>query len=110
MSSSARILLALACAFACGLPSRAWAQACCAGSSVLTPGRLATHEDALVGAQVRAATLFGSWNEDGRYRRSPPGTSELDFEQDLFASLRLLKRAQASLFVPLVENRRKARN
>lgn len=66
------------------------------------------HEDALVGGQLRAANVLGSWDEDGRYRSAPGGTSELDFEQDLFGSIRFVKRAQAALFVPLVETRRGA--
>ena len=110
--SNARVFAAaLAAAWVgltCAAPSRAWAQACCAGSGALTPGRLAMHEDALVGGQLRAASVFGSWNEDGRYHGSPHGTSELDFEQDLFGSIRFLKRAQAALFIPLLETRRGA--
>ena len=46
-SRALALLVALA---AGGAPSRAQAQACCAGGSAVTPGRLELHEDALVGA------------------------------------------------------------
>lgn len=59
-----------------------------------------------MGAQVRAASVFGSWDDTGRYFPSPRGASEQDFEHDIFGSVRFLKHAQAALFVPLIENRR----
>jgi hypothetical protein len=37
---------------------RAAAQACCAGSGAVSPGRLDVHEDALVALQLRAACVF----------------------------------------------------
>jgi hypothetical protein len=70
---------------------------------VLSPGRLLQHEDALVGVQVRATAITGSFGENGGFTRSPPGTAEVDFEQDLIASLRVLSRGQISLLVPMVE-------
>ena len=97
--------LALALGF---VPARAQAQACCAGTGALTPARLALHEDALVGVGVRGASVIGSWNDAGRYRRSPSGTRELDFEEDLFAALRVLGHGQVALLVPFVETERKA--
>lgn len=92
------------------LPSRAWAQACCAGSGAVTPGRLSLHEDALVGLQVRAAHVFGSFDRNAHYASAPAGSSEQDFGQDFFGSVRLpfADRAQLSLLVPFVETRRKA--
>lgn len=85
---------------------RAGAQACCAGSSAITPGRLGLHEDALVGLQLRASSLLGSYDPAGRYRPSAQGTSELSFEQQLVASLRFLQRGQLAVLVPFVETRR----
>lgn len=91
------------------LPATAWAQACCAGSGAVTPGRLSLHEDALVGLQLRAAHVMGSFDARGRYASPSPGASEQDFEQDLIGAVRLpfAPRAQVAALVPLVETRRK---
>src|SRR5690348_1817701 len=92
------------------VPDTAWAQACCAGSGAVTPGRLALHEDALVGLQVRAAHVFGSFDARARYAGSSPGTAEQDFEQDLIGSVRVpfVSRLQLAALVPFIETRRKA--
>jgi hypothetical protein len=87
-----------------GTPTRSFAQACCAGGTVITPGRLAVHEDALVGIQEKAGSVLGSYSQTGRY--AALGSSELDFEQDLFAAARVLPRGQVALLVPLIETRR----
>jgi hypothetical protein len=106
-STSPSRLIAIAIAIAvCATPARAFAQACCAGGAVVTPGRLQLHEDALVGLQLKGATLFGSYDPSGRYAASPAGDTEYDFEQDLFGAVRFLRRGQAALLVPLVETRR----
>src|SRR6476620_9940711 len=91
--------------------SRASAQACCAGSGAVTPGRLAVHEDALVGLSARAAHAYGSFDSDGHYSTPPAGSSEQDFEQDVIGALRLpvIDHAQLAVLVPLVETRRTAR-
>lgn len=91
--------------------SRATAQSCCAGSGAVTPGRLAVHEDAIVGLSARAAHVFGSFDSDGHYSTAPAGSSEQNFEQDAIGALRMpvVDRAQMALLVPLVENRRTAR-
>ena len=83
------------------------AQACCAGGSALTPGRLSPHEDALAGVQARAAYVYATFDGSGHYATSPPGTSEVDLEQDVFGAVRFLERGQAALLVPLVETHRK---
>jgi hypothetical protein len=93
-------------AFVLGLQRHANAQACCAGAGTVTPGRLAVHEAALVGLQLKTAAELGSFDAQARYAGSPPGASELDLEQDLFAAVRVLNRAQVALLVPLVETRR----
>lgn len=85
---------------------RAAAQACCAGGSVITPGRLSLHEDALVGLQARAGQVLGNYDVGGRFRSPGPGESEQDLEQDVFGAVRLLERGQVALLVPLVETRR----
>jgi hypothetical protein len=89
-----------------GLNRHASAQACCAGAGTVTPGRLALHEAALVGLQLKAAGELGSFDAQARYAGSPPGASELDLEQDLFAAVRVFNRAQVAVLVPLVETRR----
>lgn len=93
------------------IASRASAQACCAGSGAVTPGRLAVHEDAIVGLSARAAHVFGSFESNGHYSTPPAGSSEQNFEQDAIGALRMpvVDRAQMALLVPLVENRRTAR-
>ncbi|HTR51857.1 MAG TPA: hypothetical protein VMJ10_14175 [Kofleriaceae bacterium] len=88
------------------MPSMARAQACCAGTSAVTPGRLALHEDALVGLDARATDAYGSFDPTGTFIATPSGASEADFEQDLFAAIRVTSRGQAALLVPLVETRR----
>lgn len=80
------------------------AQACCAGSGAVTPGRLGLHEEALVGVQLKADDVLGSYDVAGRYL--PYSGSELDLEQDLFAAARFLGRGQAALLVPFIETRR----
>jgi hypothetical protein len=104
-SSSALLCVAFAAALL-AWPASAYAQACCAGSSALTPGRLALHEDALVGLQTRTGFGFGSFGNDGSFASFPKDTSELDLEQDLFGAVRVLDRGQVALLVPLVEARR----
>ncbi len=91
-------------------PSVARAQACCAGSSALTPGRLAIHETALVGAQARAGYGYGSFDGDGHYASNPAGAGEVDLEEDVFGALRFLRRGQVALLVPFVETWRQTRS
>lgn len=99
----AAALIALAVA---AWPTLARAQACCAGGSAVTPGRLEPHEWALAGVQMRAGDVFGSYEPAGRYVGSPSGDSEFDLEQDLFGAVRVLKRGQVALLVPLVQTLR----
>jgi hypothetical protein len=82
------------------------AQACCAGGSVITPARLTMHDDALVGLQARASRVLGTYDVGGRYSPEAGGASEVDLEQDLFGALRVFRRGQVALLVPLVETRR----
>lgn len=89
--------------------SRAQAQACCAGGSAVTPARLELHEQALAGAELRAGGALGSYEANGHYIGSPSGDTELDFEEDLFGAVRVLRRGQLALLVPLVETQRQTR-
>src|SRR5580700_3230732 len=100
--SSSALPILLACVWS----SRAHAQACCAGGSAVTPGRLEMHEIALVGAELRAASVIGSY-QPGGYRASPQGTPEYDFEEDVFGAVRVLRRGQVALLVPVDETYRR---
>ena len=93
-------------AVALALPGRAAAQSCCAGASALTPARLALHEDALVGLQLKAADLYGSFDGTRHFFGASEGAKELDFEQDLAGSVRVFKRGQLSAILPMVETYR----
>jgi len=99
------LLAGVAFALVSAIAKDASAQACCAGSGALTPGRLALHEDALVGLQGHAATVFGLYDEGANYARTPH-YSEYDFEEDLFGAVRVFRRGQVALLLPLVETRR----
>jgi hypothetical protein len=85
---------------------RADAQACCAGAGALTPGRLAMHEDALVGLELHAATQLGTFDDGARYASVAAHSHEYDYEEDLFGAVRVLRRGQVALLVPLVETAR----
>jgi hypothetical protein len=62
---------------------------------------------ALVGTQFRAASVVGSYFVNGTYHASPPGTPEVDFEEDVFGALRLLGNGQVALLVPFEETYRR---
>lgn len=89
-----------------GQTRTAYAQACCAGSGAVTPGRLGLHEEALVGLQLKAGDVIGSYDVAGHYLATPSNASELDLEQDLFGAVRFLRRGQVAMLVPFVETRR----
>jgi hypothetical protein len=86
------------------------AQACCAGSGVLTPGRLTLHEDALVGTQLHASTVLGIYDPGGNYAGQASGSREYDFEEDLFGAVRFLRRGQVALLVPFDQTWRREPN
>jgi hypothetical protein len=101
-------LLASVASFVLPLASAnvAHAQACCAGSSAVTPARLALHEDWLVGTTLHEGGVLGSYDARGTYTAQPPHTSEVDFEEDLLAAVRVTKRGQLALLVPFVQTYR----
>lgn len=84
-------------------PAAAAAQACCAGGALVNPTRLAEYEDGAVGLQLRGRGMLGSFDGTGTYTS---GDHEQDLQQDLAASWRLTRRAQAGLLLPFVETRR----
>src|SRR5262249_42758942 len=102
--------LALVVATASLVPAVARAQACCAGSSALTPGRLALHEDFLVGAIARGAVAFGSFDGRGHYATNASGSREIDLEQDVLGAARVFRDGQIAVLVPLVETHRATRS
>jgi hypothetical protein len=88
-----------------GASRQAAAQACCAGGAVVTPTRLALHEDFALGLQLRARTDGGSFDPQGTYART--GGDRI-FEQDLAGSFRFAGRGQAGALLPLIETHRTA--
>lgn len=82
------------------------AQACCAGSGAVTPARLGVHDVAVVGAQFRVASAFGSYDATGGYVPAPEGAREIDLEEDLYGAVRVLGRGQLGVLLPFVETHR----
>jgi hypothetical protein len=68
------------------------------------------HEKALVGVQLLGSLVFGTFDGTGNYARQPSGSSDVELEQDLFASLRVFDNAQVSLLVPILEAYRSDRS
>jgi hypothetical protein len=83
---------------------RARAQACCAGASAITPARLDLHEQLLFGLELRASSMLGSYDAGANFRATPPGATQWDFAEDVFVSLRLLRRGQVGLLLPVLES------
>jgi hypothetical protein len=103
-----RLLAATALALAAlAHASSAAAQACCGGPTAYAPARLAQHEDALLGLQLKATDFYGSFDGKRRFLAAPRGTAEIDLEQDLVAAVRVRPEAQLSLVLPMVETVRK---
>jgi hypothetical protein len=100
--------VALCCVVAAslGVSARAVAQACCAGASTLTPARLTALEDAAVGLQLQFAAITGSFDGNRHYTPNPAGASEQDFAENVFGTVRFLRRGQFSVLVPFVQTRR----
>ena len=74
-------------------------QACCAGGSAITPARLQLHEDFAIGFETHATVITGAF-VGTNYFSNPPGSNEVDLEEDLLATARFLERGQVSLDVP----------
>lgn len=84
------------------------AQACCAAGAAVSPGRLALHEKALVGAQVALAWGLGSYDDDSNFRRKAKGAAQMDLVLSPFVTLKLVDRLQWGVNVPLVLSVRKS--
>jgi hypothetical protein len=96
----------LTLAGAVGTARPAAAQACCTGGALVTPTRLAAHEDLGVGLQLRARSNGGSFDSAGEYRAF--GGAEQVLEQDLAASFRFSNSGQVGAVLPIVETHRTA--
>jgi hypothetical protein len=81
------------------------AQACCAGGALVSPARLALHEDYAVGLQVKVRDDLGAFDDSGRYVRFQQ-EQEQDLEQDFAASFRLSRQAQVGVVLPIVQTHR----
>jgi hypothetical protein len=66
------------------------------------------YEDALVAVQAKLSRSYGAHDVSTHYAKDPPGSSELDLEQDLIGTVRLAPRLEVGLLVPFVETVRKA--
>lgn len=82
----------------------ALAQACCAGTALVSSARLTPHEDLLVGVLAGAGAQLGSLDSTGAFRLNPAHTGGADLNQTLVGAVRLLGDGQVSLQVPLVES------
>jgi hypothetical protein len=65
------------------------------------------HEDALVGVQLKATAIAGSFDAQRHFLAAPGESGEADFEQDLALALRVFHRGQVSALLPLLESYRK---
>ncbi len=59
-----------------------------------------------MGTQLHAGTVLGDYDANSHYAGAAPHNSEQDYEEDLFGAVRVLKRGQVALLVPLVETYR----
>lgn len=100
------IAAAAGLAAACLVSANAHAQACCAGAAALGTGRLTLHEQALVGIDVRATDILGSFANDARYRKA--SATHIEFEEGVFGTVRVFERGQATLRIPFVETYQKS--
>ena len=94
----------------CCWASPTFAQPCCAGASVLTPARLTPLDDALLGLQARGSRIHGSFDPSGHYLSAPAGAAEVDLEQDLIGTVRVLDRGQLGVSIPILQTYRAAGN
>ncbi|MEZ4294964.1 MAG: hypothetical protein R3B70_08295 [Polyangiaceae bacterium] len=98
-----RAVAAALALIALAAPADALAQACCAGASALGNGRLAPHEDALVGLTLRATDFHGSMTHDGAYAAAPDGVSDIELQQELVGTMRIFEHGQLTAIVPVLE-------
>lgn len=101
------IAIGIATVVALATERAALAQACCVGASGLTPGWMTNHERALVGAQLRLSETWTTYPTQGSfYSRSVERDTRV--QTSLFATYRVLPRAQVSTFLPVETVRRRS--
>lgn len=61
----------------------------------------------MVGLQLKATDIVGSFDPARHFRAAPAGTNEVDLEQDLVGTVRVLSRGQLSAMLPMVETVRR---
>ena len=71
---------------------------------MVTPARLALHEDWAVGLQMRVRSNPGSFSSTGQYRTSS-GADQI-VEQDFAAAARITDKAQVGIMVPMIQAHR----
>jgi hypothetical protein len=64
---------------------------------------LKLYEQALVGIQLRAVDVLGSFDGSLHYSPLPAGSAEVDLEEDILAGYRINDQAQVGVTVPIVE-------
>jgi hypothetical protein len=72
----------------------------------LTPGRLELHDDAVVGVTDHTSAVVGSYDPNGNFVGSPASATEIDLEEDVIGTVRVLSKGQVTLLVPFVETYR----
>ncbi len=80
--------------------NEASAQACCAATSAITPGRLVTHEAALVGMRSGGVAGLGSYDRGSEFIPNEDGAGQVDVPFELFSTLRIVRRLQVGVVVP----------
>jgi hypothetical protein len=79
----------------------AYAQACCAGASLLSPARLTPYEVTLVGLELKTSAATGSTDARGHFAATPAKTGSGDVVLTLHHTLRLGENSQLTWSLPL---------
>lgn len=88
--------------------AEASAQVCCTAGGAIEPARLLMHERALVALQLHGSNGWGSLDGHGAFVGQPDGARDTELQQTLIGSVRVLRRAQFALSLPVVETWRSA--
>lgn len=89
-------------------PQLAHAQACCSGTTNLTPGRLERHEWLLLGALTTSKYSLGSFDDASTYSPAADGSTQWDFEQQWLSAFRWAERGQSSVLLKTAQSYRDA--
>ena len=83
--------------------AEASAQVCCTAGGAIEPARLMMHEKALVALQLHGSNGWGSLDRSGGFVFAPEGVRDTELQQTLIGTVRVLRRAQFALALPIVE-------